>query len=112
VLAAFEETGDRRYLDWCLEAVGSWARTFNTGTGAGTMAWYGMAIGLRGYRLAYLVEQAVLRGADAHVIDLLLACVVRHQREFLTSKVFAPTTSACGGTSPRIYGRRTPEPAA
>jgi hypothetical protein len=91
VLAAYEETGDRRYLSWCLEAAASWARTFTTGTGAGTMAWYDMAVGLRAYRLAYLTEQAVLGGADPKTINLLLACIARHQREFRSPRIFAPT---------------------
>ena len=91
VLAALEDTGDPRYLTWCLDAASSWARTFTSGTGAGTMAWYDMAVGVRAYRLAWLVEQAIRAGADEQVLQLLLACIMRHQREFMSSKIFAPT---------------------
>ncbi|MEV0274245.1 heparinase II/III family protein, partial [Hamadaea sp. NPDC050747] len=90
VLRAYEATGESRYLDWCVERAVSWAETFNEGDARGTMAWYDMAIGLRAYRLAYLVEQCVLRGYPKDVLAALLTCVVRHQREFYDDRIFNP----------------------
>jgi hypothetical protein len=93
VLGAFERTGERRYLDWSVARAASWARTFNQGGARGTMAWYDMAIGLRGYRLAYVLEHAVRYRADPTVIEVLLACVRRHQRELAADRAFNPHTN-------------------
>jgi hypothetical protein len=93
VVLAYERTGERRYLNWCVTRVVSWARTFNRGGGRGTMAWSDMAIGLRGFLLGYIVEQAVLNRIDVGVIRVLLTCVARHQREFTAQRTFNPYTN-------------------
>ena len=88
VLRAFADTGERRYLDWCVDRAVSWARVFNDGDARGTMAWYDMALGLRGHRLALVVEQALLCDTSPEKLSLLLACVVRHQQEYFADAVF------------------------
>jgi hypothetical protein len=93
VLRAYADTGNRRYLDWCVERAASWARVFNNGDARGTEAWYDMAVGRRGYRLAYLVEQALINGLGEGTASLLLTCVTRHQRELLADRAFNPRTN-------------------
>jgi glycosyltransferase involved in cell wall biosynthesis len=93
VLNAYSRTKERRYLDWCVDRAASWASFFNEGDGRGTMAWYDMALGLRGHRLAYLVEQAVLNDARPEAIPDLLACVVRHQQEYFSDQAFNPRSN-------------------
>lgn len=93
VLAAYELTRQRRYLTWCLDRAVSWARTFNEGTARGTMAWYDMALGWRGHRLAYLVEHALRRRLDGAAIRVLLTCVRRHQIEYRMDTAFNPRTN-------------------
>jgi hypothetical protein len=88
VLHAFEVTGDRTYLDWAIARAVSWGRVFNDGNPRGTMAWYDMTTGMRAYRLAYLVEQAILRDAPATALNVLLACVARHQKKLLAPSIF------------------------
>jgi glycosyltransferase involved in cell wall biosynthesis len=93
VLRAYEETGDRRYLDWCVERAVSWAEQFNEGDAQGTMAWYDMALGLRGHRLAYLTEWAIRVGSGSKTISTLLKCVIRHQQEYYRDDVFNPRSN-------------------
>jgi glycosyltransferase involved in cell wall biosynthesis len=88
VLRAFVRKGERRYLDWCIDRAVSWARVFNEADARGTMAWYDMALGLRGHRMAYVVEQAVLGDTSPDNVSVLLACVVRHQQEYFADSAF------------------------
>lgn len=90
VLNAYAAKGEARHLEWCVTRAVSWAREFNEADGADTMAWYDMSLGLRGHRLAYLVEQAILNNVDEELIRILLECVVRHQKEYFSSKMFKP----------------------
>ena len=87
-LSEYARSGDRRFLDWCLERVVAWASIFNDGDARGTMAWYDMAIAHRAHRLAYLVEQAILHQAPESQVRVLLDCVARHQQEMIATTSF------------------------
>jgi len=93
VLRAFDATGEQRYLHWCIARAESWALEFNEGGAGETLAWYDMALGLRGARLAYLVEQALKHGVNPEIVDTLLTAVMRHQREFHSTEAFNPRSN-------------------
>jgi glycosyltransferase involved in cell wall biosynthesis len=93
VLRAFAETGYRRYLEWCVDRAVSWADQFNHGEALGTMAWYDMALGLRGHRLAYLTEWALRTGSAAKTLATLLRCVKLHQQHYVASAAFNPSSN-------------------
>ncbi|HZM84289.1 MAG TPA: heparinase II/III family protein, partial [Candidatus Limnocylindrales bacterium] len=91
VLTAYAKSGHRPYLDWCIDRAVSWAESFNEGDPEpGVMAWYDMALGARCHRLAYLVEQAILHGVEERKLTILLACVLRHQKELFADRAFNP----------------------
>jgi len=65
VLTAYEQTRGNRYLDFALDVATDWARMFTSSSGdlkpaahAGPerFEWYDMAVGIRAYRLAYLLD--------------------------------------------------------
>ncbi|WP_246404781.1 heparinase II/III domain-containing protein [Nocardiopsis algeriensis] len=89
VLAAHDRTGEPRYLSWAVQVVCDWARCHPQV--APGMAWYDTAIGLRGYRLGYVVERAA---RSEHVGDadltLLLRCAELHLEALSDDRFFAP----------------------
>ncbi len=73
VLAAYDRTPIPAYLDWALELAVDWSRTFRDPDSSSPFAWYDMAVGLRAYRLAYLIDVAARTAAvgDAEIAWLL-----------------------------------------
>ena len=93
VLRQWEKTRERRYLDWALHRALEWLEEFSTGAGADGMAWYDMALGMRAYRLAYLVSEVARQDYDDDVFVRLLPGVFRHQRELYRAEAFSPTSN-------------------
>lgn len=63
LLAAYDQTKDRQFLDPSLRISLDWARKHpRKAEGVSPMAWYDMAVGLRAYRLAYLYQAAQAAG--------------------------------------------------
>lgn len=64
VLAAHSATADPKFLLAALEVANDWITRFSSRkaraetVGAGNMAWYDMAVGLRAFRLAYIIDAA------------------------------------------------------
>jgi hypothetical protein len=58
VLAANDATPTPAYLSWALELAVDWARNFSDPEISSPFAWYDMALGVRAYRLAYLIDVA------------------------------------------------------
>ncbi|MBV5277772.1 MAG: hypothetical protein J0647_01805, partial [Campylobacteraceae bacterium] len=56
---AYEETNDNKYIYICINVVDSWINYISSvdeKNKLSSMVWYDMAIGLRAYRLAYLID--------------------------------------------------------
>lgn len=72
LLLAYSETGTERLLVEALRVAEEWSDLFASETtrdeavGVRHMAWYDMAVGLRAYRLAYIME--VLEKADGDIV--------------------------------------------
>ena len=63
LLAAHDQTGDRKYLEPALRIGLDWVETHpRDAEGVSPMAWYDMAVGLRAYRLGYLYQAAEAEG--------------------------------------------------
>lgn len=89
VLASYDQTGDRRYLDWASRAAVSWAAHFPAFVDDAD-AWYDMAVGLRGHRLGYLIDaQRSLAFPDPPTLTALLASAEEHFQAFATDSLFA-----------------------
>jgi hypothetical protein len=58
VLAAHDASPSPAYLGWAVELGVDWARMFEHPEVESQFAWYDMALGLRAYRLAYLIDAA------------------------------------------------------
>lgn len=79
VIATYAHTGEKRYLDWALSVAGDWARQHPVVAADRSMAWYDMAIGLRAYRIGYLLDTAARADQVSDLdFDLLLSCAALH----------------------------------
>ena len=56
VLSAYQHLGEQRYIDYCLSLALDWIEQYPSPDVDGYFAWYDMAIGLRAYRLGYLLD--------------------------------------------------------
>jgi hypothetical protein len=59
VLAEHSRTGERRFFDYCLALALDWAAQYPDHDPASPFAWYDMALGMRAFRAAYLIDSAV-----------------------------------------------------
>jgi hypothetical protein len=90
-LAAYDNLGERRYLDFALALALDWLDRFPSPDGGSSpFAWYDMAVGARTYRLAYLLD-AIARDPerDGDVISLLLAGLRLHAASLADERHFA-----------------------
>jgi hypothetical protein len=90
VLAAYDNIPTPAYLGWAVELVVDWARTFHGPEVPSPFAWYDMALGVRTYRLAYLIDVAARSDAvtDEDIAWLLGAADV-HRALLLDEESFA-----------------------
>ena len=90
LLDAFDVTGDERYLVPAAGMAVDWCRTHPSLESANPFAWYDMAVGLRAYRLAYLLD-AMARspsfGDDE--VGVLLHSVLLHADALADEDTFA-----------------------
>ena len=56
VLSAHQHLGQQRYIEYCLGLALDWIEQYPSPDVDGAFAWYDMAIGLRAYRLGYLLD--------------------------------------------------------
>ncbi len=78
VLSAYDHLGEQRYIDYCLGLALDWIAQYPSPAVDGDFAWYDMAIGLRAYRVGYLLD-VVSRDpevADSSIVALAEAAVV------------------------------------
>lgn len=89
-LAAFDLTGELRYLDFSVAVAIDWARRYRDVGAEDSFAWYDMAIGLRAVRLAFLVDRACRTDRYA-LADLatLVATIDTHRQVFADDARFA-----------------------
>ena len=86
VLAAYDATPIPPYLGWATELGVDWARTFHDPDVESAFAWYDMAVGVRAYRIAYLIDVAARSDSvsDEDVAWLLNAADIH--RELLANE--------------------------
>lgn len=90
VLKAYDETGDRGFLDWAVVAARDWVRQHDSLDSDAPFAWYDMAVGLRAYRLGYLLDAAArLDDVDDEVLATLLDSAVLHLEALADDARFA-----------------------
>ncbi len=56
MLTAYGDTGRRELLDYCLALAEDWVAQHPAFDPVSTFAWYDMAVGMRAFRLAYLID--------------------------------------------------------
>lgn len=82
ILRAYSDFGEKALLEISLSVALEWAGLFGTRAPSSgkSMAWYDMAVGLRAYRLAYMIDAADVEGMlDDDARRLLWCCLVEHQ---------------------------------
>lgn len=90
VLAAYDRVPTPAYLGWAVELGVDWARAFNNPDASSPFAWYDMALGLRAYRLAYLLDVAARSDSISdEEIAWLLAAADIHRELLLDDDSFA-----------------------
>jgi hypothetical protein len=80
-LSGYDHLGERRYIDYCLALALDWIAQYPSTSVDRDFAWYDMAIGLRAYRLGYLLDVVSRDPAvdDSSIIALAEAAVVHAQ---------------------------------
>jgi hypothetical protein len=112
ILAAYDRTREPRYLHFAAALAADWARAHPTLDVASPFAWYDMAVALRAYRLAYVVDALRRAGRpDDAELDVLLASVEQHRLALADEERFAAHSNhgyfqAAGQLA---MGRRLPE---
>jgi hypothetical protein len=80
-LTAYSETGEARFLTWSLDLALDWVRQHPRYDPNSPFAWYDMAVGMRAFRLAYLVAAGVQAGLlEPDTTAQLLASLRLHLR--------------------------------
>lgn len=59
VLTTYDNTRETRYLKYAVDVALDWAKQYTSLETTSPFAWYDMAIGVRAYRLAYLIDAAM-----------------------------------------------------
>ncbi|GAA1103382.1 hypothetical protein GCM10009642_47430 [Nocardiopsis metallicus] len=91
MLANHSHTGEAHYLVWAVNIALDWARQHPVVEPDRSMAWYDMAIGLRAYKLGYLVDAAARTDQIDHTsFALLLSCAKLHLEALADARFFAP----------------------
>lgn len=86
-LAAYSETGEDHFLTPCLEVALEWAELHQNTRSVSEFSWYDMAVGMRAYRLAYLIDAANnKRLLNRSQLRLLWRCMLKHARHLVAEK--------------------------
>jgi Heparinase II/III-like protein/Heparinase II/III N-terminus len=94
VLATYDRTRKPRYLEFALSLARDWIEAHTSLSVDSAFAWYPMAIGLRAYRLAYIVDAlARIDDGDDADIELLLGSVELHRIALADDERFASHTN-------------------
>jgi Heparinase II/III-like protein/Heparinase II/III N-terminus len=91
LLAAYDRAGDARCLELALALAADWIERFPAiDDSSASFAWYDLAVGSRGYRLAYLLD-VVARDAsrDDEVVRLLFGSLLVHAAALADESRFA-----------------------
>jgi hypothetical protein len=86
LLKAYSETHDNQFISPAIRVAQDWAEKHSDRSQADVspLAWYDMAVGLRAYRLAYIIDAGKEAGLLAHrLVNKLWACLEQHQ-EYLS----------------------------
>lgn len=90
VLAAYEELSDRQFLDFAAAIACDWTANYSRIETPSEFAWYDMAIGVRGYRLGYILEMVSRDGEfDDNTVSILLDAASTHLDAFRRDDWFA-----------------------
>ncbi|UOD80476.1 heparinase II/III domain-containing protein [Paenarthrobacter ureafaciens] len=89
----FIRSGDRTYLQWCLDRAVSWSERYSDQDTANEIVWYNMALGQRSLRLAGLIYLGAKNGMTGPELRSLLAAVDRHRTELALDTSFNPRTN-------------------
>jgi hypothetical protein len=89
VLVEYDRCGEDQYLQFALRLMRDWITSYPSPDTPSEFAWYGMAVGLRAYRLGYLLD-ALVRTPNPSLDDvsLLAASVLAHARELADDSRF------------------------
>jgi hypothetical protein len=89
VLSSYEATRDQQYLEFALSVALDWIEQHPSRRIDPESAWYDMAVALRAYRLAYLVDVAARARIATHAqIAALLTSVREHRAELADGAAF------------------------
>lgn len=90
VLAAYDHTKDLKYLRYAVDLAVDWSNQHSSLDSTAPFAWYDMAIGLRAYRLAYIVDSiARIDSFGDEILTELLHSVDLHAQSFSDESKFA-----------------------
>ncbi|SCZ49513.1 Heparinase II/III N-terminus [Arthrobacter sp. UNCCL28] len=89
----FIRTGERAYLQWCLDRAVSWSDRYSGQETDNPIVWYNMALGQRALRLAGLIYLGAKNGMAVQEMRSLLSAVDRHRLEFSLESSFNPRTN-------------------
>ncbi|WP_172325734.1 heparinase II/III family protein [Paenarthrobacter sp. CM16] len=89
----FIRTGDKAYLQWCLDRAVSWSERYSDQETGNAIVWYNMALGQRALRLAGLIYLGAKNGIALAELRSLLSAVDRHRHEFSLESSFNPRTN-------------------
>jgi hypothetical protein len=91
ILGAYAATGGDRFIDFAVAVADDWARINTDPSDDESFAWYDMAIGLRAYRLAFILDVSAREerfGDD--LVGRLLDSALLHLRALQDDRKFAP----------------------
>jgi hypothetical protein len=78
-LTAYGRTGEVRFLDWSLELAVDWVTQHPSFPDDSKFAWYDMAVGMRAFRLAYLIDAGIQAGRlDRRTAHMFIASLRLH----------------------------------
>jgi Heparinase II/III-like protein/Heparinase II/III N-terminus len=98
VLSAHQHLGEQRYIDYCLGLALDWIGQYPSPSVDGDFAWYDMAIGLRAYRLGYLLDVV---SRDPEVDDESIAALAH--AAVVHSQALAPEEGFRGHNNHGLY---------
>jgi hypothetical protein len=93
-ICVYDHTGRREFLDYCVQLALDWVARHSTVDHDVAFAWYDMAVGLRAYRLGYLLDVVArdpMRPGDQ--VESLLRAAIVHAEELARDGGFARHTN-------------------
>jgi hypothetical protein len=94
ILSAYEHTRELGFLEFAVAVAVDWATSFPTPETASPFAWYDMAIGLRAYRLGYLLDAASrCEEIPDSSVAVLLESAALHRDQLADDRNFVENTN-------------------